>query len=145
MKYLALAAVLAMGGEAIASETSLVISGISYHFERAKKYNEQNFGLGLEHRLSENWRAGAGWYRNSFYRTSWYAGATYAPLAIGPVRLGMSLGVVTGYYKDPDRVLPMVVPTLSVEGGGWGANMVVMPPSKQTGGGGIAMQLKRAF
>lgn len=141
IRLLALVAMLAAGGEALAGDTSLVLSGLSYHFDRTKKYNEQNFGLGLEHRLSEDFRLSMGWYRNSLYRTSRYAGLTYAPLELGPARIGVSLGAVTGYYRDPDRVLALVLPTLMIDGA-VGINIGIVPPSKMTGGGGMAMQLK---
>lgn len=139
MKILCLAALMAMAGGAIAGDSWLVLSGASHHFERDKKYNEQNIGLGFEEEISANWRIGAGWYRNSLYRTSVYAGATYLPLTIGPVRIGASAGLVSGYTMRP---MPMIVPAAMIEGRMIGLNVILIPPVRQAGGGGLGLQIK---
>lgn len=142
IRLLTLVVMLAAAGDALAGDTSLVVSGLSYHFDRTKKYNEQNFGLGLEHRLSDDFRVSAGWYRNSFYRQSRYAGVVYAPVEAGELRFGAALGVVSGYYRNQGRYMPLVLPTAMWDGRDFGINIGVVPKSKRTGGGGIALQMK---
>ena len=101
----------------------LVVPIASYHTER-NGYNQINPGLGFERSINERWSFGGGFYRNSYRRDSFYAGATYMRWRIGEIRLGTSLGLVTGY----GGVLPMAAPTAVWDSGGVGISVMVTPP-----------------
>jgi hypothetical protein len=100
----------------------LVITMSSYHAEPDRGYNEKNWGLGLEHDLTDNWRVSAGTYRNSLRRQTIYVGAVYHPLRIGPVHVGMAVMAGTGYAPG-NRLRAVVFPTLSYEAATWGLNL----------------------
>ena len=72
----------------------------SYHFNRETNYNERNYGLGWEHKYSEETRTGAGFYKNSFYRTTGYVFAAYTPLEVLGTHWGGIGGFVSGYEED---------------------------------------------
>ena len=96
-------------------------------------YEETNPGIGYEKQISERWTLSGGYYRNSNRHDSLYAGAIYTRWKLGEVRLGTSLGIVTGYGKP----LPMLAPVVM-----WrNLNFVVIPP---IGGstGVVALQVK---
>lgn len=119
------------------ADTFLTLPAVSYHLQRHKGYNEINTGVGFEHDVAEDWRMGAGVYRNSIRKDSYYAGAIYAPYSLFGVKIGTSLGIVTGYGNP----LPMAIPTFMYEGREYGANVVVVPPvGVKTGV--IGLQLK---
>jgi hypothetical protein len=121
VKWLVLTVVL-FAGSAEGSDW-LQIPVASYHTHR-NGYNEQNLGLGYELTINEKWSVGAGFYRNSYRKDSMYAGATYYRWQIGQIRLGTSMGVVTGY----GGVLPMIAPTATWEGDRVGVTVMVTPP-----------------
>lgn len=124
------------------ADTFLTIPGVSYHLERHRGYNEINTGIGLETEISENWRIGGGVYRNSIRKDSYYAGAIYTPYSLFGVKIGTSLGVVTGY----GNALPMALPTLIYEGREYGVNVVLVPPIAAAAKSGvIGMQMKWRF
>lgn len=138
----AAAAGLTLATSAIAADTFLTIPGISYHLQRHRGYNEINTGIGLEHELSADWRLGGGVYRNSIRKDSYYAGAIYTPYTIYGVKIGTSLGIVTGYGNP----LPMALPTLIYEGREYGVNVVLVPPIAAAAKSGvIGMQMKWRF
>jgi hypothetical protein len=109
------------------AQTWLVVPVASYHAPR-DGYSQINPGIGLERAYSERWVFGAGYYRNSNRRDSFYAGANYTRWRIGNVRLGTSLGLVSGY----GGVMPMVAPTATYDVGGAGISLIVAPPIKGT-------------
>lgn len=118
----------------------LVLTCCAYHFQ-VRDLNEVNPGLGLEVPYREV-RLVGGEYRNSFERTSWYAGATWTPLRAGPVRAGLIGGAITGYTRHP--VLPMVLPTVQLEGDRVGANVFYAPRIKD-GSSVVGLQVKLKF
>ncbi|HZV54886.1 MAG TPA: hypothetical protein VFF82_08100, partial [Rhodocyclaceae bacterium] len=75
----------------------------SYHFQRDKNLNGNNYGLGAEYRYSSVSSVTAGRFYNSDRYYSNYAGIYYQPFAIGPVRLGAVVGGFNGYPKMRDR------------------------------------------
>jgi hypothetical protein len=115
----------------------LVATLASYHFQ-TRNLNEFNPGLGVEVPYAAV-RFVGGEYRNSFERTSWYAGATWTPWRIGPARVGIIGGAITGYTRHP--VLPMVLPTLQIEGSAVGANLYYAPRIKD-GSSVVGLQVK---
>jgi len=119
------------------SQTWLTVTTASHHFDR-NDYEEQNWGLGLEHSLSEQWRVTAGIYRNSFSKTSIYVGGVYSPFAFGPAAVGVMGGLFTGYG---DHLQPVLAPVLSLEGRRLGANLLYVPPYGDHRGL-VALQLK---
>jgi len=126
------------------ADTWLVATVASYHSNRDIEHNERNWGLGIEHDLSDTWRLTAGHYRNSYWRDSSYVGALWMPLVYGRVRVGVLLGAVTGYDRLVGPFAPTVLPTLMYEGKQWGANLGVMP-SPERGVGVLGLQIKRRF
>lgn len=69
----------------------------SYHFDRSTKHNENNLGLGYEHRFDKDYSAGTGFYENSQYRHTTYAWLGVTPQRIYDWRVGIVLGAGTGY------------------------------------------------
>ena len=110
-----------------AAQTWLVVPVASYHSPR-DGYSQINPGIGLEKAYSERWVLGAGYYRNSNRRDSFYVGANYSRWRIGDVRLGTSLGLVSGY----GGVMPMIAPTATYDAGRAGVSLIVAPPIKGT-------------
>ena len=96
-------------------------------------YNEVNPGLGLERHLNDRWALVAGYYYNSNRRDSFYAGAIYTRWRFGEVKVGTSLGIVTGY----GRPIPMLAPIVM-----WrNLNFLIVPPV-QDKAGVVALQVK---
>lgn len=117
-----------------AADDWLVITIGSRHHKRG--YNERNWGIGIERKISDNWRMGAGTYRNSYYRQTLYAGVTYAPLRFGDWHLGGTALLVTGYESRP-VVVPF--PSISYEQKEWGLNFGPILPTV------VGVQLKLKF
>lgn len=127
------------------AETWLAGTVASYHFDREPSYNEQNWGLGVEHGVAPDVRIFGGFYKNSFYQPSRYAGASYMPLVFGPLHVGLAAGVVDGYPKHDGRPLPVVTPLLAFEFRNVGFNLIALPSTstgKQTGVIGLQLKLR---
>lgn len=138
--YLALGYVLAfvttpLVAMLVQAQTYAVATITSWHFDRDKKYNENNFGLGIEQRLNQDWSISAGYFRNSFDRHTNYALASYTPLQYGDWRLGVVMGGVTGYE---DGVSPWLTGVATRDYGRIGINLVFSVA-------GIALQVKYRF
>ena len=139
MKALRLLPLFALGlacGNAPAADW-LVVSGASYHFRDRDEYRADNPGIGWERRdtlipLSYM----AGYYRNSYDRDTFYAGARWEPLDFGAVRLGVFVGLASGYWT-PVVALPMA----SIEMGPVGVNLVALPNIRDYAGY-LGVQLK---
>lgn len=142
-----LAVLLLTASQAFAGETWFVGTLASYHYNTDKKYNQQNWGVGIEQGLTEHFRIVAGGYRNSNRRDSMYFGAAWAPIQIyGPVRLGVAAMYVGGYETSKDtEVLKGAFPFLTVEFKDWGINVPVIPPISSSSPGLIALQVKYRF
>jgi hypothetical protein len=106
--------------------------------------NENNIGLGVEYSLSDDTRAIAGEYNNSYDRTSVYGGVAILTDEWKHLRLAVSFGFLTGYQDVPAFFLPSVM----WEGNRFGANLTYFPKcntcSKESSSG-IALQLKARF
>lgn len=115
----------------------------SYHFDRDKDLNGNNFGLGAEYRYSTVSSLTLGFFDNSNRKTSHYAGWYWQPLALGPVRLGAVFGAINGY---PDMLnggwFAAAIPAASFEYGRVGANLLFVPSYQNRLYGALSLQLK---
>ena len=104
----------------------LVLSGLSHHFQERRDWREVNPGLGFERDMPAGpygpWTLSAGFLRNSYDRNSVYFGGRWTPLALGPARFGF-FGLVANGYPSPVLVLP----TIAVDLGRVGANILAVP------------------
>ena len=125
------------------SETWLIATTTSYHFDRSIKHNEFNAGLGLE-RGTKDARLVAGFYENSNRHLSLYAGGSYAPLRIGPTNIGLMAGGVNGYGGNPRKWWLLVAPVMRFEGERFGINLIGAPKMLKHEGV-IALQIKVKF
>ncbi|MCW9025123.1 MAG: hypothetical protein OQK73_10645 [Gammaproteobacteria bacterium] len=79
MRIVLMVWVLLLPGFVLADNLYLAINGLSYHFDRTKKYNETNLGYGLEYdfKLDESWIgfAAGGTFRDSNNQDSNYLAA----------------------------------------------------------------------
>lgn len=115
----------------------------SYHFQREKGFNNDNFGLGVEYRYSTVSSVTLGLFYNSDRQTSHYAGWYWQPLGLGPVRLGAVLGAMDGYPKMVNGGwFFAAIPTASIEHKNFGANLMFVPSYKDRLYGAISLQLK---
>ncbi len=120
------------------SSTWLQLGGISHHLDRSRNFNEQNWGIGIEHKLSKDnpfaigndSSIAIGQYRNSIRRTSNYAVYQWKPLHVGPVDIGVMAGFVDGYHLNNGRPVPMALPMASIEGRNLGVNIMCLPKMK---------------
>lgn len=102
------------------------------------KFNRDNFGVGVERRLSDSVSLEAGYYNNSYNRSTFYAAASYLPLQakLGDLTLkaGVMAGVATGYEQEAPKIsrgglTPMVTIKATVDHkSGWGVGVQVLPP-----------------
>lgn len=103
-------------------DLALGIHLATYHFDRAREYNEFNPGL---YARADRWQAG--FYHNSHKKLSVYG--TYAiPLA---KRTDLAIGLATGYNK---HVVPVVVLSYNFDAG---PRIGLIPSSPKGGSGGI--------
>ena len=117
----------------------------SHHFKSDKDYREANYGLGAEVRFTPVHGVVAGNFINSNYERSNYGGYHWRPWSWKPAGVDVSTGLVfamiDGYSKQNDGGwFPAVFPTLSLEYGLYGANLMFIPNSKN--GSAIALQVK---
>lgn len=125
------------------SELWLNPGAYSYHFQKNKGLNSQNFGLGGEYRYSttSSWMLGV--FENSDRYTSHYAVWHWQPLGLGPVRFGAVIGVIDGY---PNMLhggwFPALIPTLGIEYQRIGVNLLLIPGYQNRLYGAISVQLK---
>ena len=115
----------------------------SHHFDRSAGHNERNFGVGIEQDVRPGLRAVVGFYDNSFNRTTIYLGVAFMPLHIGDFSFGLVGALASGYSSDR-RFLPIALPVVQYERSGWGANIGVVPGTKESPGV-VGLQLKVRF
>jgi hypothetical protein len=82
------------------SEVWLNPGFLSYHWDRDKDLNGDNYGLGAEYRFSTVASVTAGEFYNSDRAHSEYLGLYYQPIGIGPVRFGAAFGGFNGYPHE---------------------------------------------
>lgn len=121
LEIVALVGLASCAVRAMAQETMVVATAGSYHTERSG-YCEFNPGLGVERSVGKVGSIVAGQYKNSLCRPSWYAGFSHKWFTSGPWSAGVTYIVITGYGETP---LPGLLPTISYERGGWGANLIM--------------------
>jgi hypothetical protein len=115
----------------------------SYHFQKKKGLNNNDFGLGVDYRYSTVSSVTLGLFNNSDNKTSRYAGWYWQPVGVGPIRFGAVLGALDGYPKMKQGGWFMaVIPTASFEFKNVGANIMFVPSYKDRLYGAISLQLK---
>jgi hypothetical protein len=120
------------------SSTWLQLGGISHHIDRSRNFNEQNWGIGIEHKLNKDnplaigndSSISVGQYRNSIDKTSHYLLYHYKPIHVGPFNIGVMAGAVDGYHLNKGGPIPLVLPVASIEGRHVGANFMCVPKMK---------------
>lgn len=127
------------------------LPGFSHHFsdpiaaKHGKKWNEKNYGIGLEFRDpvdTENWNRwstlkSAGLMKDSLGAWGGYATVTLQKRIINneyTVDAGPALGIFwrTFNFGGPHRLMPAILPSLSIEHkkSGWGINSILIPGFK---------------
>lgn len=118
------------------------VGGFSRHFDRDPKYNENNFGFGLEWRRSPELAVMAGVYDNSVGKPSQYAAINWQPWQIGPVKLGAAFGLLNGYpAMERGGTFFAALPMASIEGRRFGVNLGLIPSIKNIDGA-VLIQFK---
>lgn len=115
----------------------------SYHFQKNKALNNENFGLGVEYRYSTVSAFTLGTFNNSDKRTSHYLGWYWQPIRLGPVRFGAVFGALDGYPRMQNGGwFPAAIPAASFEYKNLGANLMFIPSYQDKIYGCISIQLK---
>ena len=115
----------------------------SFHFQRDKGLNANNYGLGFDYRYSTTSSITLGEFKNSDRQASRYLGWYWEPVSIGAARLGAVLGAIDGYPKMRDGGwFAAVIPSISFEHDKFGANILVIPSYQNRLYGAISIQLK---
>ena len=115
----------------------------SFHFDKNKGLNNNNFGPGIEYRYSTTNSITLGAFDNSDNQTSHFAGWYWQPLGLGPVRLGAAVGALDGYPKMKDGGwFTAAIPAVSAEYKNIGTNILIIPGYKNRLYGAISVQLK---
>lgn len=131
---------------ASAAEGDIYIVGTlkSYHENRKHNYNENNYGIGIQYGLSEDWRLVLGEYKNSFDNKSKYYGAMWLPFHRNAFNAGLLLVNVNGYDGDSlSKYTPVAVPVVTWEKDRFLVNVVFVPPVQKAGI--IAVQVGVSF
>ena len=116
---------------------------LSYHWQRDKDLNGDNYGIGADYRFTTVLSATAGEFYNSNRETSKYAGIYYQPIALGPVRFGAALGGFNGYPNEKNGGWFLAaIPVLSYEYERVGLNLMIVPSYKDRLYGSLSFQLK---
>ena len=93
-----------------AQEQWLHVSGVSAHDRPG--FQEQNWGMGWETRMAEDWSAAVGFYHNSIDRTSTYGLVKHHWIKTNQWSVNINIGAVSGYDAMP--VAPVLLPELCV-------------------------------
>jgi hypothetical protein len=115
----------------------------SYHFNKNKGLENNNYGVGGDYRFSTVSALAIGVLHNSDKRISHYIGWYWQPVGVGPFRLGVVAGALNGY---PNMLnggwFIALIPSASVEYKNVGVNMLFTPGYKDRLYGAISLQLK---
>ena len=115
----------------------------SYHFNKNKGLDNNNFGLGADYRYSTVSALTLGVLHNSDLHISHYVGWYWQPLGAGPVRLGTVIGAINGYPKVQNGAwFIALIPSASFEYKNVGVNLLFTPGYKDRLYGAISLQLK---
>jgi hypothetical protein len=118
------------------------VGGFSRHFDRDPRYNENNFGFGVEWRRTTEVALMVGVYDNSLGKASQYAAVNWQPWQIGPVKLGAAIGLLNGYPAiGRGGTFFAALPMASIEGRRFGINLGLIPSIKDVDGA-ILLQFK---
>lgn len=123
------------------------VGGFSKHFEDRGR-NETNLGLGAEYRLRSDVSIMAGYHENSLRLRTKYSAVNYQPLMLGPLKIGASVGVMTGYpAMNKGGSFFAALPMVTYEGNHVGFNFGVIPnvPSKYVEGAFVIQFKFKAF
>jgi hypothetical protein len=116
---------------------------LSYHWDRDKDLNGDNYGIGAEYRFSTVAALTAGEFYNSDRAHSKYVGVYYQPIDIGPVRFGAVVGGFDGYPKEKNGGwFPAFIPVASYEYKMVGLNLAFVPSYQDRLYGALTFQLK---
>ncbi|MCU0940955.1 MAG: hypothetical protein MUE35_00195 [Hydrogenophaga sp.] len=118
------------------------VGGFSRHFNRDANYNENNLGLGIEWRPSNELAVMAGVYDNSIGKSSQYAAVNWQPWQIGPVKLGAAIGLMNGYPAvERGGTFFAALPMATIEGKRFGVNLGLIPSINNIDGA-VLLQFK---
>jgi len=126
------------GTGASAGEISAVLNGKSYHVGSTQKWNEANYGLGLEYQFASTsrWRTRlmANGFRDSNYDMSYMAGAGLHRNLISTSRLddfyldvGINAFVMTRHDVRDNRPFPGALPSVTLGNRYGGFNVTYLP------------------
>lgn len=125
-----------------AGELWLNVGGFSRHFDRQAGHNENNIGLGLEYRTSDELSFMAGSYRNSVRKNTTYAAVNWQPLSMGSFKLGAAVGLMNGYpAMNRGGTFFAALPMATYEGRRFGVNLGLIPSMKDVDGA-VILQFK---
>ncbi len=125
-----------------AGELWLNLGGFSRHFDRQAGHNENNAGLGLEYRTSDELSFMAGSYRNSVRKNTTYAAVNWQPLSMGSFKLGAAVGLMNGYpAMNRGGTFFAALPMATYEGRRFGVNLGLIPSMKDVDGA-VILQFK---
>lgn len=131
-------------------DVSFVLSGVSHHFGQRSywddkgqnvKWNEVNYGAGIEYQLSRHFYATAGGYKNSIHKASFYAGAGIETDGSRKLGAGVEAGIITG-YEIP--IVPSLIPYIRIGSRNDPFNLKVnlIPPIKGLTPAVVALQAR---
>jgi hypothetical protein len=108
---------------------AVVLHIASWHSEPG--FDNKNYGVGAECRITESMSLEAGVYRNSYGRESAYVAGEYR-LLLGNWAVGAAIGIATNY---PEGTIPIGGLTLHTpEVNGWGGRLLFGPKVYSNGG-----------
>lgn len=120
----------------------LNVGGFSRHFDRQSGHNENNLGLGLEYRTSEELSFMAGSYHNSVRKNTHYAAVNWQPWSMGSFKLGAAVGLMNGYpAMNRGGTFFAALPMATYEGRRFGVNLGLIPSMKDVDGA-VILQFK---
>lgn len=128
-----------------AGEIGMIVNGKAIHTSDKENYNEQNWGSGIQYKfdsLPSGWSPfiTASGFVDSYNNSSYYAGGGYLHRLNGLSRgdnFTTSIGAVgflmSREFKDGTRLLPGVLPVLSIGTDLLSINMTYVPKNSATG------------
>lgn len=123
---------------ALAGKFNAVVNGKSYHFNSTYDWNENNFGLGIEHEFDSTsaWRVMvmANAFRDSTDNMSYMAGAglhrrLYETERLSGfyVQVGLNAFIMTRDDVDNSKPFPGILPSMSIGNEKIGFNLTYLP------------------
>jgi len=119
----------------------LIANVAAHHWNNDAKFNQKNYGLGIEnvfdcYGCDGDLMGEIGFYKNSLNAQSGYALLGYTPLHLGVLRVGVIGGAVTGYPLMP--VVPAAGVLVSLRYEKVLANIIMTPNVEKYGVNGFA-------